>query len=161
MEGKKPAARLSSWPSRRSDSPVRGPLASRRAPRQNVHVLACTVCGAPLPADARFCQACGAPVESDGRLESAKSRQVVDNITLYWLTGTASAARAYWELGRAQALAADQPPPDVSLPVGFTTFPGEIFQAPRSWVEQSYPNLIYFNEVDSQTRKPNAQAAVP
>jgi pimeloyl-ACP methyl ester carboxylesterase len=75
--------------------------------------------------------------------------QIVDNITLYWLTGTgASAARAYWELGRAQALAAGQPPPEVSLPVGFTTFPGEIFQAPRSWVEQSYPNLIYFNKVD-------------
>jgi pimeloyl-ACP methyl ester carboxylesterase len=75
--------------------------------------------------------------------------RIVDNITLYWLTGTgASAARAYWELGRAQALAAGQPPPEVSLPVGFTTFPGEIFQAPRSWVEQSYPNLTYFNEGD-------------
>jgi pimeloyl-ACP methyl ester carboxylesterase len=74
---------------------------------------------------------------------------IVDNITLYWLTGTgASAARWYWELGRAQALAAGQAPPDVSLPVGFTTFPGEIFAAPRSWVEQSYPNLTYFNEAD-------------
>jgi pimeloyl-ACP methyl ester carboxylesterase len=74
---------------------------------------------------------------------------IVDNVTLYWLTGTGgSAARWYWELGRAQALAAGQPPPDVSLPVGFTTFPGEIFAAPRSWVEQSYPNLTYFNEVD-------------
>jgi pimeloyl-ACP methyl ester carboxylesterase len=74
---------------------------------------------------------------------------ILDNITLYWLTGTgASAARAYWEIGRAQALAAGQPPPEVSLPVGFTTFPEEIFQAPRSWVEQSYPNLIYFNKVD-------------
>src|SRR5512133_1446471 len=75
--------------------------------------------------------------------------QIVDNITLYWLTGTgASAARWYWELGRAQALAAGQSPPEVSLPVGFTTFPDEIFRAPRSWVEQGYPNLIYFNEVD-------------
>ncbi len=74
---------------------------------------------------------------------------IVDNITLYWLTGTgASAARSYWESGRAQALAAGQAPPEVSLPVGFTTFPGEIFQAPRSWVEKAYPNLIYFNEVD-------------
>jgi pimeloyl-ACP methyl ester carboxylesterase len=74
---------------------------------------------------------------------------IVDNITLYWLTGTgASAARWYWELGRAQALAAGQAPPDVSLPVGFTTFPGEIFRAPRSWVERSYPNLVHFNEVD-------------
>jgi pimeloyl-ACP methyl ester carboxylesterase len=77
--------------------------------------------------------------------------RIVDNTTLYWLTGTgASAARWYWELGQAQAkaLAAGQAPPEVSLPVGFTTFPGEIFQAPRSWVEQSYSNLAYFNKVD-------------
>jgi hypothetical protein len=74
---------------------------------------------------------------------------VVDNVTLYWLTGTgASAARSYWESGRATAAAAGQAPPEVSIPVGFTTFPGEIFQAPRSWVEQSYPNLTYFNKVD-------------
>jgi pimeloyl-ACP methyl ester carboxylesterase len=76
---------------------------------------------------------------------------IVDNITLYWLTGTgASAARSYWEDGQAlaQARAAGQAPPEVSLPVGFTTFPGEIFRAPRSWVETSYPNLIYFNEAD-------------
>jgi pimeloyl-ACP methyl ester carboxylesterase len=75
--------------------------------------------------------------------------RIVDNITLYWLTGTgASAARSYWEGGRAAALAAGQAPPKVSIPVGFTTFPGEIFRAPRSWVEKSYPNLTYFNEVD-------------
>jgi pimeloyl-ACP methyl ester carboxylesterase len=76
---------------------------------------------------------------------------IVDNITTYWLTGTgASAARSYWEDGRAQAeaLAAGQAPPEVSLPVAFTTFPGEIFAAPRSWVEQVYPTLAYFNEVD-------------
>jgi pimeloyl-ACP methyl ester carboxylesterase len=75
--------------------------------------------------------------------------QIVDNITLYWLTGTGgSAARSYWENGRATALAAGQPLPEVSVPVGFTTFPGEIFAAPRSWVEKVYPNLTYFNEVD-------------
>ena len=74
---------------------------------------------------------------------------IVDNITLYWLTGTgASAARAYWESGRAQALAAGQTPPPVSVPVGFTTFPGEVVPAPRSWAEKVYPTLIYFNEVD-------------
>jgi pimeloyl-ACP methyl ester carboxylesterase len=74
---------------------------------------------------------------------------ILDNVTLYWLTGTgASAARPYWELGRAQALAAGQAPPEVSIPVGFTTFPGEVFQAPRSWVEKSYPNLTYFNKAD-------------
>jgi pimeloyl-ACP methyl ester carboxylesterase len=72
---------------------------------------------------------------------------IVDNITLYWLTGTgASAARWYWELAQAQARAAGQAPPAVSLPVGFTTFPDEIFRAPRSWVEWSYPNVGYFNE---------------
>ena len=77
--------------------------------------------------------------------------QIVDNITLYWLTGTgASAARSYWEdgLALAQALASGQAPPEVSLPVGFTTFPGEIWRTPRSWVENSYPNVSYFNEVD-------------
>jgi len=74
---------------------------------------------------------------------------ILDNITLYWLTGTgASAARSYWESGRAQALAAGQAPPEVSLPVGFTTFPDEIFRAPRSWAEKAYPTLAYFNEVD-------------
>lgn len=77
---------------------------------------------------------------------------VVDNITLYWLTGTgASAARWYWEFGRtvAAARAAGQAPPAVAVPVGFTTFPGEIWAAPRSWVEAVYPDLMYFNEVDS------------
>jgi pimeloyl-ACP methyl ester carboxylesterase len=72
---------------------------------------------------------------------------ILDNVTLYWLTGTgASAARSYWEDGKARA-SGDAPPP-VSLPVGFTTFPGEIWRTPRSWVEASYPNVTYFNEVD-------------
>jgi hypothetical protein len=74
--------------------------------------------------------------------------RIVDNITLYWLTRTgASAARAYWEAGRAQALAAGQPPPGVSMPVGFTTFPGEVFRALRSWAEAVYPALTYFKDV--------------
>jgi pimeloyl-ACP methyl ester carboxylesterase len=74
---------------------------------------------------------------------------IVDNITVYWLTGTgASAARSYWESGRDQARAAGQAPPAVSIPVGFTTFPDEIFRAPRSWVEKGYPTLSYFNEAD-------------
>jgi pimeloyl-ACP methyl ester carboxylesterase len=75
--------------------------------------------------------------------------RIVDNITLYWLTGTgASAARSYWERGQAQARTVGQVPKEVSIPAAFTSFPGEIFQAPHSWVEQAYPNLIYFNEVD-------------
>ncbi len=86
----------------------------------------------------------------DGQPSGGLTRDhVLDNITVYWLTGSgASAARSYWESGRAQALAAGQAPPEVSLPVGFTTFPGEIFRAPRSWVEKGYPNLTYFNEAD-------------
>jgi pimeloyl-ACP methyl ester carboxylesterase len=75
--------------------------------------------------------------------------QIVDNITLYWLTGTgASAARSYWENGQAEARAAGQAPPEASLPVGFTAFPGEIYAAPRSWVQLAYPNLTYYNAVD-------------
>jgi pimeloyl-ACP methyl ester carboxylesterase len=74
---------------------------------------------------------------------------VLDNITLYWLTGTgASAARSYWEGGQAAAHAAGHARPEVTLPVGFTTFPGEIFRAPRSWAEKLYPRVIYFNEAD-------------
>ena len=70
---------------------------------------------------------------------------ILDNITLYWLTGTgASAARTYWENARATG----QTLPDVQVPVGFSTFPGEIFRAPRSWVEQTYPTLTYFNEAE-------------
>jgi len=86
----------------------------------------------------------------DGQPSGGLTRDhVLDNITTYWLTGTgASAARSYWEAGRAQALAAGQTPPEVKLPVGFTTFPGEIFRAPRSWVEKGYPNLIYYHEAD-------------
>jgi pimeloyl-ACP methyl ester carboxylesterase len=75
---------------------------------------------------------------------------IVDNITLYWLTGTgASAARWYWEFGQVLAAAGSgEAPRAVSVPVGFTTFPGEIWAAPRSWVETVYPGVAYFNEVD-------------
>jgi pimeloyl-ACP methyl ester carboxylesterase len=76
---------------------------------------------------------------------------ILDNITLYWLTGTgASAARSYWEdaLAVAQAKASGQAPPSLSLPVAFTTFPGEIWRTPRSWVENSYPNVTYFHEAE-------------
>jgi len=85
----------------------------------------------------------------DGQPAGNLTREhIVDNVALYWLTGTgASSARSYWESGRAQALAAGQPPPPVSVPFGFTAFPGEIFRAPRTWVEQLYPTLSYFNAV--------------
>ena len=66
---------------------------------------------------------------------------ILDNITTYWLTGTgASAARSYWEAYGPDAPAAGQKPlPASSIPFGFTTFPGEIWRTPRSWVEASLP----------------------
>jgi len=74
---------------------------------------------------------------------------ILDNVTLYWLTATgASAARSYWESGQAQAKAAGQAPPPMTLPFGFTTFPGEIWRTPRSWAEKAYPNVSYFNEAE-------------
>ncbi len=88
----------------------------------------------------------------DGKPSGNLTRDhILDNVTLYWLSGTgASAARSYWENGQAQAraAAAGQTPPAVSLPVGFTQFPGEIFRAPRSWVEAGYPNVTYFNKAE-------------
>ena len=75
---------------------------------------------------------------------------ILDNITLYWLTETgASAARSYWEAYGPDAPAAGREPlPPPSIPFAFTTFPGEIWKTPRSWVEASYPNVVYFNQVD-------------
>jgi pimeloyl-ACP methyl ester carboxylesterase len=76
---------------------------------------------------------------------------VLDNITTYWLTGTGtSAARSYWEAYGPDAPAAQHPapPPPVRIPVGFSTFPGEIWQTPRSWAELAYPTLNYFHEAE-------------
>jgi pimeloyl-ACP methyl ester carboxylesterase len=70
--------------------------------------------------------------------------EILDNITLYWLTNTGvSASRLYWEYKGGFFNAKG-----VSIPVAVTVFPGEQYQAPRSWAEKAYPNLIYFNEVD-------------
>jgi pimeloyl-ACP methyl ester carboxylesterase len=70
--------------------------------------------------------------------------EILDNITLYWLTNTGvSASRLYWEYKGGFFNAKG-----VAIPVAVTVFPGEQYQAPRSWAEQAYPNLVYFNEVD-------------
>jgi pimeloyl-ACP methyl ester carboxylesterase len=75
---------------------------------------------------------------------------ILDNIMIYWLTGTgASAGRSYWEAyGPDAPGAGSKSLPASAIPFGFTTFPGEIWRTPRSWVDASYPNVIYFNEVD-------------
>jgi pimeloyl-ACP methyl ester carboxylesterase len=70
--------------------------------------------------------------------------EVLDNITLYWLTNTGvSASRLYWEYRGGFFNTKG-----VSIPVAVSVFPGEQYEAPRSWTEKAYPNLIYFNEVD-------------
>jgi pimeloyl-ACP methyl ester carboxylesterase len=72
---------------------------------------------------------------------------ILDNITLYWITGTgASTSRLYWETGRAATASFKNPPPHMRLPAGYTVFPDELFQAPRHWVKHAYHHLTYFNE---------------
>jgi pimeloyl-ACP methyl ester carboxylesterase len=84
----------------------------------------------------------------DGEPSGGLTRDtVLDNITLYWLTSTgASTSRLYWETGRGAKAAFKDPPPHVKLPVAYTVFPDELFQAPRHWVKHAYHNLVYYNE---------------
>ncbi|CAA9243309.1 MAG: Epoxide hydrolase [uncultured Cytophagales bacterium] len=87
----------------------------------------------------------------DGEPERLLSRDdILDDITLYWLTNTAaSSARIYWEnAGRNLLAAAAQQTAEISLPVAITVFPEEIYQAPETWARRAYRNLVYFHEVD-------------
>ena len=75
--------------------------------------------------------------------------EMLDDISLYWFTNTAaSSAQLYWENNNNNFNAVEQRTAEISVPVAVTVFPGEIYQAPRSWTERSYPKLIYFNEVE-------------
>lgn len=75
--------------------------------------------------------------------------EMLDDITLYWLTNSAiSSARLYWENNNNNFSADAQKTAQISVPVAVTVFPGEIYRAPKSWVQRAYPKLIYFNEVD-------------
>jgi quercetin dioxygenase-like cupin family protein/pimeloyl-ACP methyl ester carboxylesterase len=75
---------------------------------------------------------------------------LLDNVTLYWLTNTAvSAARIYWETGgQSVTLASAQKTNEISLPVAITVFPGEVYRAPETWARRAYRNLIYFREAE-------------
>jgi len=80
----------------------------------------------------------------DGQPTGLTRDDVLDNITLYWLTNTAiSSARLYWEnkLGFFDVK-------NVSIPVAVSVFPDEIYAAPRTWAERAFPKLIYYNKVD-------------
>ena len=88
---------------------------------------------------------------SGGEPERSLTRdEMLDDITLYWLTNTGtSAARLYWENKGAILSAASQMTDRISLPVGITVFPGEIYRAPETWARRAYRNLVYFNTVDA------------
>jgi pimeloyl-ACP methyl ester carboxylesterase len=87
---------------------------------------------------------------SGGNAEKSLTRdEILDDITLYWLTNTAnSSANLYWENNTNNFNVVEQKTNDIKIPVAVTVFPGEIYQAPKSWTEKSYKNLIYFNEVN-------------
>jgi pimeloyl-ACP methyl ester carboxylesterase len=83
--------------------------------------------------------------------KSPTKDDVLDNITLYWLTNTAtSAARLYWENGArgSVVVSATQKTGEISLPVAITVFPDDVYRAPETWARRAYRNLIYFHEVD-------------
>jgi hypothetical protein len=80
----------------------------------------------------------------DGQPEGLTPDDVLDNVTLFWLTNTGvSASRLYWENKQAFLT-----PKNVAIPVAASAFPDELYFAPRSWVERAYPNLIYYNTHD-------------
>jgi pimeloyl-ACP methyl ester carboxylesterase len=88
---------------------------------------------------------------NDGEPERLLGRDdFLDNVTLYWLTNTAtSSARLYWETsGQSVLLAAAQKTSEITLPVAITVFPDEVYRAPQSWARRAYRNLSYFNQVD-------------
>jgi pimeloyl-ACP methyl ester carboxylesterase len=83
--------------------------------------------------------------------QSPTKDDVLDNITLYWLTNTAaSAARLYWENGARGSVivAAAQKTNEIALPVAITVFPDDVYRAPETWARRAYRNLTYFHEVD-------------
>ncbi|MFT3882401.1 MAG: epoxide hydrolase [Gemmatales bacterium] len=83
-----------------------------------------------------------------GKAEGLSRDDILDNITLYWLTNTAvSSARLYWENQRT-AKSGFFDPKNVSIPVAVSVFPDEIYAAPKSWAQRAYPKLIHFNKLD-------------
>jgi len=87
----------------------------------------------------------------DDPTQSPTKDDVLDNITLYWLTNSAtSSARLYWENGARGSVivAAAQKTAEIKLPVAITVFPEDVYRPPESWARRAYPNLIYFHEVD-------------
>lgn len=87
---------------------------------------------------------------SGGDAEKSLTKdEMLDDISLYWLTNTAnSSANLYWENNTNNFNVVEQRTTEIKIPVAVTVFPGEIYQAPKSWTEKAYKNLIYFNEAN-------------
>jgi pimeloyl-ACP methyl ester carboxylesterase len=85
----------------------------------------------------------------DGKTEGLTRDDVLDNVTLYWLTNTAiSSARLYWETTQISTGGGFFDVRGVTMPVAVSVFPDEIYAVPRSWAERAYPKLIYYNKLD-------------
>ncbi|HEX6533564.1 MAG TPA: alpha/beta fold hydrolase [Gemmatimonadaceae bacterium] len=88
----------------------------------------------------------------DGKTEGLSRDDILDNVTLYWVTNTAiSSARLYWEAVQTPKRGGFFDARGVETPVAVTVFPDEIYAAPRSWAEQAYPKLMYYNKVEKGT----------
>ncbi|MET3876355.1 hypothetical protein [Chitinophaga sp. OAE865] len=82
-------------------------------------------------------------------MKSLTKDEIMDDIMLYWLTNTAvSGTQLYRENNNNNFNAAEQKTADIKVPVAITVFPGEIYQALKTWAERAYPKLVYFNEVN-------------
>jgi pimeloyl-ACP methyl ester carboxylesterase len=82
----------------------------------------------------------------DGKPEGLSPDDVLDNVTLYWLTKTAiSSARLYWDTAQASTGGGFFDVRGLKIPVAVSAFPDEIYQAPKSWAEKAYPKLIHYN----------------
>jgi len=88
---------------------------------------------------------------SEGNAEKVLTKdEILDDITLYWLTNTAtSSAQLYWENNNNNFNVVEQRTHEISIPVAVTVFPGEIYQAPKTWTERAYHHLIYFHEANN------------
>jgi pimeloyl-ACP methyl ester carboxylesterase len=85
----------------------------------------------------------------DGKKEGLTRDDILDNVTLYWLTDTGiSSARLYWDTAQLPVKGGFFDVRGVKLPVAVSAFPDEIYQAPQSWAERAYPKLIYYNKLD-------------
>ena len=85
----------------------------------------------------------------DGKAEGLTRDDVLDNITLYWLTNTAiSSARLYWDTAQLCRQGGFFDVRGIKIPVAVSAFPDEIYQAPQSWAENAYPKLIHYNRLE-------------